>query len=115
MRVLVCGSRDWQDAAAIKRELDRLQPALIVSGGAPGADTLAAEYARAAHIELLEIPAKWKRFGRAAGPLRNAEMLRAGQPELVLAFHEDLPASRGTKDMVARAERAGIPVKLFKN
>jgi hypothetical protein len=71
MRVLMCGDRKWRDAAAIKRELDKLAPSVIISGGARGADALAAEYARAAGIELIEHPAEWKRYGRVAGPIRN--------------------------------------------
>lgn len=44
----------------------------------------------------------------AAGPRRNQQMLDEGKPLLVLAFHDDIKSSRGTKDMVSRAKRAGI-------
>lgn len=111
MRVLVCGDRKWRDAAAIKRELDKLAPSVIISGGARGADALAAEYARAAGIELIEHPAEWKRYGRAAGPIRNRAML-SYRPDLVLAFHPDLNESRGTRDMVNQAKNAGVPVRI---
>lgn len=61
----------------------------------------------------LPFPAKWKEFGRAAGPIRNQQMLDEGKPELVLAFHDDLENSKGTKDMVGRAMKADLPVILY--
>lgn len=50
-------------------------------------------------------PADWKRFGRAAGVLRNTAML-ADRPELVIAF----PGGKGTADMVRKAKAAGLEV-----
>lgn len=51
-------------------------------------------------------PADWGRYGKAAGPIRNQEMLESGI-DLVIA----LPGGRGTADMVRRAEGAGVPVR----
>ena len=51
--------------------------------------------------------------GKAAGPIRNREMLRDGGPEMVAAFHTDLSQSKGTLDMVRIARSAGVPVKVF--
>ena len=53
-------------------------------------------------IELF--PADWKVRGRAAGHIRNQQMLDEGRPHLVVAF----PGGRGTADMVRRARAAGI-------
>ena len=55
-------------------------------------------------------PAKWDLYGRAAGPIRNQEMLDVGKPSLVVYFHSDLKDSKGTKDMVERATKSGIEV-----
>jgi hypothetical protein len=52
--------------------------------------------------------AQWKKHGRAAGPIRNQRMLDKGKPDLVVAF----PGGRGTADMIRRAERAGVPVRI---
>jgi len=39
-------------------------------------------------------------------------MLTEGRPEYLIAFHDDIEASKGTKDMIAKARRANIPGKL---
>lgn len=44
---------------------------------------------------------------RAAGPIRDQEMLDKGKPDLVVAFL----GNRGTADMVRRAREAGVPVR----
>ena len=56
------------------------------------------------------MPADWGRHGRAAGPIRNQEMLDVGGHDLVVAVNRDWAKSKGTNDMVKRCERAGIPV-----
>ena len=57
-----------------------------------------------------DYPADWDRFGRAAGPIRNKQMLDEGKPTLVIAVHEDISKSKGTKNMVEQAEKRGIDV-----
>ncbi|KKN01348.1 hypothetical protein LCGC14_1128740 [marine sediment metagenome] len=47
-------------------------------------------------------------YGKAAGPIRNKQMLDEGQPHLVLAFHDNIEESTGTKDMVKQAAKRGI-------
>jgi hypothetical protein len=51
-------------------------------------------------------PADWFSHGKAAGPIRNQEMLAMEAPALVVAF----PGGRGTADMVRRARKAGVDV-----
>jgi SLOG family YspA-like protein len=111
-RLLVTGSRDWTDGLTIEAELARVRPALVIEGGARGADRLAAAAARRLGIEVLELPTDWQREGRRAGVLRNVQMLREGRPTQVLAFHDDLPASRGTAHMCRIAHQAGLLVTL---
>jgi len=50
--------------------------------------------------------ANWRTHGKAAGPIRNQQMLDEGRPHLVVAF----PGGTGTADMVRRAKAAGVPV-----
>lgn len=78
----------------------------LCHGGARGADSWAGEWAKTRNIPCRVFRADWKLDGRAAGPIRNRRMLREFQPELVVAF----PGGKGTADMVAIAEAAGIPV-----
>jgi hypothetical protein len=116
-RVLVCGGRNYADRDRVFAELDRLDEALsdpicVIAGGASGADALAEEWARSRigkrdGISFHGFKADWAKHGRAAGPIRNQAMIDRGRPNLVLAF----PGGRGTADMVARANEAGIPVR----
>lgn len=73
--VIVAGGRNYGDYKAVEEILDSLKPDLVVSGGATGADGLALEWAFKHEVNALRVPAKWKKFGRAAGMKRNREML----------------------------------------
>lgn len=92
--------------------LSALHPSIIIEGEARGADRMAAQWAGKfiGSERVRRFPAKWTEYGRAAGPYRNQQMLTEGQPQLVVAFHDDLRNSKGTKDMVTRARRADVPV-----
>lgn len=111
--VLICGDRNWYDRKTITSWIAKLQDYgydAIVEGEARGADRIAPHEARLAGMEVIAMPADWEKYGRAAGPIRNQEMLDIGAPSLVVFFHNDLSRSKGTADMVRRAERQGIPV-----
>ena len=112
MRVLVCGGRDFADRDTVFRALNALAEKYgrlnVIQGGARGADRLALDWAlQAPSVQLSNYPADWQRHGKAAGAIRNQQMLDEGKPDLVLAF----PGGRGTADMVRRAKAAGIPVR----
>lgn len=112
IRVLVCGGREYDDAATVERVLDGINEATpiraIIHGNARGADTLAHQWALARKIGGWACPANWSRDGRRAGPLRNQRML-GHSPDLVVAF----PGGNGTADMVKRATRAGVAVRTI--
>lgn len=111
MRVLVCGSRHYRDQERINRELSAIGDiSEIVHGGARGADTCAGVFAEANHIPVSRFDALWDVHGKRAGPIRNRQMLVEGHPDLVVAFLA--PDSRGTKNMIEQAEKAGVPVKV---
>lgn len=115
MRILVCGGRDFEDKNLLDRtldEIDRQSPFdTIIHGMARGADTLAGDYARSHRKALLEYPALWNTHGRAAGPIRNTQMLREGKPDLVVA----LPGGKGTANMIRLAKEAGVEVREIGN
>lgn len=112
LRVLVTGGRDFQDRAAMDRALSIIANSVgisaVIHGAYRGADTLAGEWARAHGIAEDPVPADWATFGRRAGPIRNAAMIRHHDPHLVVAFS----GGDGTLDCVTQAEEAGIGVVL---
>ena len=112
-RVLVCGSREWVDPEMIKEQILPLKPDLLIHGGARGADTCAKVVAKELKIHQQIYLPDWHKHGLAAGPIRNQQMLDEGKPDMVLAFHDDIQNSKGTKDMVTRAAMAGLKVQLF--
>lgn len=109
MILLVCGGRDYTDRDAAFSALDRAHAkrpvTVLIHGAAPGADTLAGEWAEARGIKVIAVRALWEVHGAAAGPLRNQVMLEMG-PEGAVA----LPGGRGTADMVRRCRSADVPV-----
>lgn len=113
MKVLICGDRNWSDEDMIRRDIEELyqehgDELHIINGGAKGADHIAKNLALNMGIRVSTFPAEWKRYGRAAGPIRNQEMLDE-KPEQVRAYHDFIQNSRGTKDMVERAKKANVP------
>lgn len=112
-RLLVCGGRDFAAADLLTRVLDRAHEgwriSALIHGDAPGADTLARLWAESRNVPHLPFPADWREHGRAAGPMRNQRMLDEGRPEIVIGFK----GNRGTRDMLWRAQNAGLPVYLI--
>lgn len=111
-RVLVCGSRDMTDAwlvgLVLSGEHAREPIGLLIHGDQRGADHLARDWARVHGIAEQPFPAEWTLYGPQAGPIRNEQMAREGQPSLVIAFPS--AASRGTRSMIKIAKRHGIEV-----
>lgn len=110
LKVLVCGGRDYRNRRRVDEVLDRINEEepiyMIVHGDARGADTLAKEWAWSRDVIELPYPADWKTNGRAAGPVRNRQMLEQEEPDLVVAF----PGGNGTAHMMRIAREAGIKV-----
>lgn len=108
MRILVCGGRDFLGITQLYRVLDASKMTHLVTGGARGVDKLAEEWARDRMVPYTVYPANWDKYGPAAGPVRNQQMLDEGKPDKVIAF----PGGKGTSDMIRRAQKAGIPVEV---
>lgn len=120
MKVLVCGGRNydkadvwnWLEQNLYDRMYDitgvHIRPAImtIVHGGAQGADEGADDWARSEGYKVQVFKADWKKHGKAAGPIRNQQMIDVGQPDIVIAF----PGGKGTADMVSRTSAPGVPV-----
>src|SRR6478735_7482462 len=111
MKVLVCGGRHYDNYGFLSEVLDEIHAAtpieLIIEGGQFGAEFLASSWARGHRVPYRSVTPEWARHGKAAGPIRNGEMLDLA-PDLVVAF----PGGRGTADMVRQARGRGVSVKL---
>jgi len=116
MRILVCGGREYTDWDAFNDALywicskigDGAKETTIISGKARGADSLAIRFAHEYGTNLECYPADWESYGKAAGFIRNQQMLDDGKPDRVVAF----PGGRGTADMIRRSHKAGVEVTV---
>jgi len=106
MRVLVCGGRNYTNYKSLSAALNGLHIDVLIHGAAAGADSLADRWARMNGVQREAYPADWDTHGKAAGPIRNKQMLVEGKPDFVVAF----PGGTGTANMVKQAEAAGIRV-----
>lgn len=108
MKVLVCGGRDFSDKDKLFSSLDEVEGITeIIHGNASGADKLAGQWAKLRGKSCTYYPADWKRYGKMAGPIRNARMLHLERPKMVVAF----PGGAGTRDMIRQATEAGVTVR----
>ncbi len=128
MRVLVTGSREYAHEWLVDGILDAIECKAasasehlwIVAGEARGADRIAKEWAVVhgnvnSRVHYVGYPADWDEHGKAAGSIRNQQMIDAGAT-VVVAFKNgfDHTLSRGgTEDCVRRAQKAGIPTYLI--
>lgn len=121
VRILLTGSRVWDDAATVEAALwDSWHDAaelygaavqlVVVHGDCPrGADAMARRWCERAGVAQERHPADWGR-GPGAGPARNRAMVARGAA-LCLAFVRG--GSRGATGTVQLASRAGIPVRRW--
>src|SRR3990167_858552 len=112
MTILCCGDRNWNNALVIRNALlDYIRndkDLTIIHGNANGADRMCAFVALELGLNQSNIksfPANWNKFGKSAGPIRNKQMLDEGKPDLVLAFHNFIANSKGTKNMLEQAKK----------
>jgi nucleoside-diphosphate-sugar epimerase len=115
MKILVCGDRNWNNAEAMARELMYLSTRgdiTIIHGDCRGADKMAREVAAIMGFTVIAVPAEWEKYGRRAGHVRNKKMFDENRPDLVLAFHEHINESKGTKHMIEYAKKKGCPTRL---
>lgn len=120
MIIVVTGDREWESLETISEAFKwflnhyKVTPeqVMVIEGEARGADKRCRLVAEEMGMNVKALPAEWEKYGRAAGPIRNQSMLDF-HPEVCLAFHDDLENSKGTKDMVKRSKKFGIPVWHF--
>ena len=109
MKLAIVGSRSFSDYEFMKKILAFHSCTQIISGGAKGADTLAKQYAGENGISITEFLPNWDRDGKAAGFIRNKQIVNACD-ELVAFWDGE---SRGTAHSIKLAEEAGKPIYKY--
>lgn len=113
-RLVVAGSRDFDDYALLSSELDKLLAGktniTIVSGTARGADRLGEKYAAEHHLRIERFPAEWEKYHKGAGPIRNAQMVQSADAIIVFWDNE----SSGTKSIIECARKEDIPYRIVR-
>lgn len=108
MRVLVCGSRYFDNYRYVENILDKYHSYFkfdsLIHGGAYGIDNLAGLWAQEHEIPMIVYRADWDKYGKSAGSIRNKQMLEEGKPDMVIAF----PGGKGTANMIKQAKEANI-------
>lgn len=116
-RIIFCGDRNWVDEQAISFVIGQLKQHLgkfiMIEGEARGADVISWRMANHHGIKVKEYPADWDKYHKAAGPIRNRQMVKEGKATAVIAFHANISESKGTKDMVAFAQKQNLPVYVY--
>lgn len=90
----------------------------VYVGDAPGVDAIArGMFEHVPNVRLHVFEASWKQHGRAAGPIRNQEMVDYARSGHVIGMLEYMafpgPQSRGTWDCIKRMADAGIDGRVF--
>lgn len=114
IKVIIAGTRDFNDYAFLKKNVDYFLQGInpnneeieIVSGNARGADKLGERYAKEHNLPVKLFPANWDKYGKRAGYLRNQEM--ANYSDVLIAFWDE--KSKGTKHMIDIAKKQGLTV-----
>lgn len=117
MRILITGSRDWEDVETIDTAIqnaigNQWGPHVVVHGDCPrGADKMADDMARWRGIPVERHPADWDSHGKRAGFVRNSDMVNLGA-DVCLAFIRN--NSKGATMTANLADHAGIRTVIYR-
>lgn len=133
-KVIVAGSRDYDDYDFVYRKLDNLllhqKNVIIISGACGdkengvltftrpdgtkvfGVDGLGERYAHERRHEVEYYPAQWDKYGTYAGPIRNKSMATTSGAKACVIFN--LNNSRGSNSMEEEANKAGLQLRVYR-
>ena len=110
-RVAIVGTRDWSDITLVEFYVLNLPlTSIVVSGHGGIVDLTAEEIAVARGMQVKIFPADWKLYKRAAGPIRNSQIVN--YCTRLVAFWDGV--SSGTKDAISKAEVSNKLEFVFK-
>ena len=112
MKVIIAGGRTITDYNLVLSAIRESEYYIteIVSGMAPGVDTLAIQYSQENNLPMAEFHADWKKYGKSAGPIRNRQM--ADYAHALIAIWDG--ESRGTKNMIEEATKRNLHVYVYR-
>lgn len=116
MKTIIAGSRTITKYTHVAKAIDDAQSkggitiTEVISGGADGVDRIGEEWAKKHRIPLRIVKADWRKHGKQAGILRNAEM--AKHADALIAVWDSI--SKGTEHMISQATRAGLKVYIHR-
>ncbi len=119
MKLAIVGGRDYKDFDTLKKTIyryffgkeennkDLFLFDTIVSGAASGVDSLSARFAIENGINLVEFPADWEKWGKAAGPIRNEKIIEVS--DVVLAIWDGKsPGTRSSIDIARKLKKTTV-------
>lgn len=108
MIILICGDRNWTNETLIEDILLSIPEIdTVIHGDCKDADKIGGKIAKKLGFKIKIYPADWS-LGKKAGPLRNTQMLEENNIDLVLAFHDNIKESKGTKNMITQSRKKNI-------
>ena len=114
MRIIVAGSRTFDDYALLKRTMDRIAKAaggeiVVLSGHCIGADRMGEEWANESGFSCEIHHSDWARLGKKAGMVRNSAMVAAADAMVVFRSGR---MDEVLEDLLARARKAKLKIKM---
>ena len=109
MKIIIFGSRHLNPSIDVLHSIivnNQVNITQIIDGGCRGIDQLGKEYGLIHKIPVTTVAAEWNRYGRSAGPIRNAKMVELADMGICIWDGK----SKGTLDTINKLKATGKPV-----
>lgn len=115
IKLAIVGSRGFNNYTLLCKEVDDVTKYFdiiqIISGGAAGADSLGARYAKEHNIDTEILIPDWKTHGKKGGFIRNGEIVE--KCDYLIAFWDG--KSNGTRDSINKAKAKDKLLRIIYN
>jgi len=116
IKVIVTGSRDWKDEAAIEQELallkDEHPDLLVIHGTEPGAESLVENVCSALEIATIIVTADYAEYQDLAIFKRNEVMLSVYDPHMLYCFCADIEKEPVLSEFIQKAQEKAVITKV---